>query len=53
MADVAKLNDWLQVVGMFGLIASLIFVDFRSSRIMKLRSPAHTRPEVIPPSNRR
>jgi len=29
MADVSKLNDWLQVVGMFGLIASLIFVGLQ------------------------
>lgn len=26
MANMAKINDWLQLVGMFGLIASLIFV---------------------------
>lgn len=26
MANMAKINDWLQVVGMFGLIASLLFV---------------------------
>jgi hypothetical protein len=24
MANMAKINDWLQVVGMFGLIASLV-----------------------------
>lgn len=26
--DVQKLNDWMQVVGIFGLIASLVFVGF-------------------------
>ena len=26
--DAAKLNDWLQVIGFFGVIASLIFVGF-------------------------
>lgn len=25
MVDMAKINDWLQVVGMFGVIASLVF----------------------------
>lgn len=29
MTDISKLNDWLQVVGMFGLIASLIFVGMQ------------------------
>ena len=29
MADMSKLNDWLQVVGMFGVIASLIFVGLQ------------------------
>ena len=27
--DSAKLNDWLQVVGLFGVIASLIFVGLQ------------------------
>ena len=26
MIDTSKINEWLQVVGMFGVIASLIFV---------------------------
>ena len=29
MADTSKINDWLQVVGMFGVIASLIFVGLQ------------------------
>lgn len=29
MVDMAKINDWLQVVGLFGLIASLIFVGMQ------------------------
>lgn len=29
MADMSKLNEWLQVIGMFGLIASLIFVGMQ------------------------
>jgi hypothetical protein len=29
MADMSKINDWLQVVGMFGVIASLIFVGLQ------------------------
>ena len=29
MANMAKINDWLQVVGMFGLIASLVFVGMQ------------------------
>lgn len=29
MADISKFNDWLQVVGMFGVIASLIFVGLQ------------------------
>lgn len=29
MVDSAKVNDWLQVVGMFGVIASLIFVGMQ------------------------
>jgi len=29
MADMAKINDWLQVVGIFGLIASLVFVGMQ------------------------
>ena len=29
MMNAAKLNDWLQVIGMFGLIASLIFVGLQ------------------------
>ena len=27
--DSAKLNDWLQVIGLFGVIASLIFVGLQ------------------------
>jgi len=29
MADMSKVNDWLQVVGMFGVIASLVFVGLQ------------------------
>jgi hypothetical protein len=29
MVDVAKINDWLQVVGIFGVIASLVFVGLQ------------------------
>ncbi len=40
MADAAKINDWLQVIGMFGLIASLIFVgmQIRQDRQIALSS---------------
>ena len=27
--DSAKLNDWLQVIGLFGVVASLIFVGLQ------------------------
>jgi hypothetical protein len=27
--DIAKINDWLQVVGIFGVIASLLFVGMQ------------------------
>ena len=50
MADMSKLNDWLQVVGMFGVIASLIFVGLQMkqahqialSEIYQSRSDAST-----------
>ena len=29
MADTKKISDWLQIIGMFGLIASLIFVGMQ------------------------
>lgn len=29
MTDTAKINDWLQVIGMFGVISSLIFVGMQ------------------------
>lgn len=29
MADMNKINEWLQIIGMFGLIASLIFVGMQ------------------------
>jgi hypothetical protein len=29
MVDTAKINDWLQVIGMFGVIASLMFVGLQ------------------------
>lgn len=40
MADLAKIHDWLQVIGMFGLIASLIFVgmQIRQDRQIALSS---------------
>ena len=29
MADLSKINEWLQVVGIFGVLASLIFVGLQ------------------------
>jgi hypothetical protein len=32
--DSAKLNDWLQVVGMFAVVASLIFVGMQTTTLL-------------------
>ena len=36
MVDTAKLNDWLQVVGMFGVIASLMFVGLQMRQAQQI-----------------
>jgi len=36
MVDSAKINDWLQVVGMFGVIASLIFVGMQMNQTQQI-----------------
>ena len=42
-----KLNDWLQVVGIFGVIASLVFVglEMRQSREIAISEIYHSRAE--------
>jgi hypothetical protein len=34
--DFAKINDWLQVIGMFGVIASLIFVGLQMKQTQEI-----------------
>ena len=36
MADAAKINDWLQVIGMFGVIASLVFVGLQMKQTQEI-----------------
>jgi hypothetical protein len=38
--DSAKLNDWMQVIGIFALVASLVFVGLQMKR--PRRSPFRT-----------
>lgn len=51
--DSAKLNDWMQVIGIFALVASLIFVgmqmrlDREIARVMIYQSRASTTAEVL------
>jgi len=41
--DMRKLNDWLQVVGMFGVIASLVFVGLQMKQAQEIAlSEAYT-----------
>ena len=40
--DSAKLNDWLQVVGLFGVIASLIFVGMQMKQDREIALSAAT-----------
>ena len=40
--DSAKLNDWLQVVGLFGVIASLIFVGLQMKQDREIALSAAT-----------
>ena len=46
--DSAKISDWLQVVGMFGVIASLIFVglEMRQTQRIALSEAYQTRTEI-------
>jgi hypothetical protein len=46
--DSAKLNDWLQVVGLFGVIASLLFVgmQMKQDRDIALSEAFQTRTEI-------
>ena len=46
--DSAKLNDWLQVVGLFGVIASLLFVglQMKQDREITLSSISQARTEA-------
>ena len=34
--DSAKLNDWLQVIGIFALVASLVFVGFQIKQTQEI-----------------
>ena len=34
--DIAKINDWLQVLGIFGVIASLIFVGLQMKQTQEI-----------------
>jgi len=51
--DSAKLNDWMQVIGIFALVASLIFVglqmqqDREIAKVMIYQSRSSTAAEVI------
>lgn len=36
MVDTSRINDWLQVVGMFGVIASLIFVGLQMKQTQEI-----------------
>jgi hypothetical protein len=38
--DSAKLNDWLQVIGLFGVIASLIFVGLQMKQAQEIAMSA-------------
>jgi hypothetical protein len=46
--DSAKLNDWLQVIGIFGLVASLIFVglEMRQAQIISMSQTYQSRTAV-------
>ena len=43
--DSAKLNDWLQVIGIFGLVASLIFVgmEMRQAQVISMSQTYQSR----------
>jgi hypothetical protein len=36
MMEAAKINDWLQVIGMFGVIASLVFVGLQMKQTQEI-----------------
>ena len=36
MVDTSKINEWLQVVGMFGVIASLVFVGLQLNQTQQI-----------------
>ena len=36
MVDTSKINEWLQVVGMFGVIASLVFVGLQLKQTQQI-----------------
>ncbi len=36
MVDTSKINEWLQVIGMFGVIASLIFVGLQMQQTQQI-----------------
>jgi hypothetical protein len=36
MVDTSKINEWLQVVGMFGVIASLIFIGLQMKQTQQI-----------------
>ena len=46
--DSGKVNDWLQVIGMFGVIASLIFVglEMRQAQRIAISEAYQTRTEI-------
>ena len=46
--DSAKLNDWMQVIGIFALVASLIFVGFqmKQTQDIAIASQYHARAEA-------
>ncbi len=39
MTDTAKINDWLQVIRMFGVISSLIFVGMQMKQEHEIALP--------------
>ncbi len=48
MVDTSKINEWLQVVGMFGVIASLIFVglQMKQTQLIALSSTYQARSDA-------
>ncbi|MCH8057590.1 MAG: hypothetical protein IIB78_06965 [Proteobacteria bacterium] len=46
MVNSAKLNDWLQVAGMFGVIGALVFVGVQMKQTQKIALSANYQARV-------